>query len=266
MTGGATDEALLRAWQAGDAAAGNALFERYFDALYRFFVHKHVDGDVMDLLQKTLLASVESLDRFEGHSSVRTYLYAIARNKLRDYWRERARNDGIDFGVSSLLDLGPSPSSLLRANEEQRLLFEALRRLPLDQQIAVELHYWDGLSGPQLAEVFGARAVIAPHRHSAPETGALAKTASGALERQPYLRVQNLADAMEALKDMGYALVGLAGEAGELIEHFQWLTPEQSAPMIATTPSVVTRRSAAAVAAAASMQVESARTGDSITP
>ncbi|MEZ4339011.1 MAG: sigma-70 family RNA polymerase sigma factor [Sandaracinaceae bacterium] len=155
MTGGATDEALLRAWQAGDAAAGNALFERYFDALYRFFVHKHVDGDVMDLLQKTLLASVESLDRFEGHSSVRTYLYAIARNKLRDYWRERARNDGIDFGVSSLLDLGPSPSSLLRANEEQRLLFEALRRLPLDQQIAVELHYWDGLSGPQLAEVFG---------------------------------------------------------------------------------------------------------------
>ncbi|HPE26076.1 23S rRNA (guanosine(2251)-2'-O)-methyltransferase RlmB [Albidovulum sp.] len=67
------------------------------------------------------------------------------------------------------------------------------------------------------AEVFGARAVIAPHRHSAPETGALAKTASGALERQPYLRVQNLADAMEALKDMGYALVGLDGEAGETL-------------------------------------------------
>ncbi|CAN0603341.1 unnamed protein product, partial [Ectocarpus sp. 12 AP-2014] len=39
------------------------------------------------------------------------------------------------------------------------------------------------------AEVFGARAVVAPMRHAAPETGALAKTASGALERQPYLRV-----------------------------------------------------------------------------
>ena len=46
------------------------------------------------------------------------------------------------------------------------------------------------------AEVFGARAVIAPHRHSAPETGALAKAASGALERQPYLRVPNLAAAI----------------------------------------------------------------------
>ena len=63
------------------------------------------------------------------------------------------------------------------------------------------------------AEVFGARAVIAPQRHSAPETGALAKTASGALERQPYLRVVNLAEAMETLKAMGYILLGLDGAA-----------------------------------------------------
>jgi 23S rRNA (guanosine2251-2'-O)-methyltransferase len=55
--------------------------------------------------------------------------------------------------------------------------------------------------------------VIAPSRHSAPETGALAKTASGALERQPYLRVTNLADAMGRLQAMGYTLVGLDGEA-----------------------------------------------------
>jgi 23S rRNA (guanosine2251-2'-O)-methyltransferase len=63
------------------------------------------------------------------------------------------------------------------------------------------------------AEVFGARAVIAPRHHSAPETGALAKTASGALERQPYLRVTNLGDAMQELKEMGYVLIGLDGEA-----------------------------------------------------
>lgn len=63
------------------------------------------------------------------------------------------------------------------------------------------------------AEVFGARAVIAPQRHSAPETGALAKTASGALERQPYLRVVNLADAMQRLQAMGFVLIGLDGAA-----------------------------------------------------
>ena len=63
------------------------------------------------------------------------------------------------------------------------------------------------------AEVFGARAVIAPRHHSAPETGALAKTASGALERQPYLRVTNLAEAMDELREMGFVLLGLDGEA-----------------------------------------------------
>ncbi|MCR9087538.1 MAG: RNA methyltransferase [Rhodobacteraceae bacterium] len=68
------------------------------------------------------------------------------------------------------------------------------------------------------AEVFGARAVIAPARHSAPETGALAKTASGALERQPYLRVRNLAAAMGQLQEMGYVLIGLAEEAESTLD------------------------------------------------
>lgn len=63
------------------------------------------------------------------------------------------------------------------------------------------------------AEVFGARAVIGTLRHSAPETGALAKTASGALERQPYLRVTNLSDAMVELREMGFVLLGLDGAA-----------------------------------------------------
>lgn len=49
------------------------------------------------------------------------------------------------------------------------------------------------------AEVFGASAVVGTLHHSAPETGALAKTASGALERQPYLRERNLAESMERL-------------------------------------------------------------------
>ena len=65
------------------------------------------------------------------------------------------------------------------------------------------------------AEVFGARAVIAPSRHSAPETGALAKTASGALERQPYLRVTNLADTLIELQSMGYIVLGLDGTGTE---------------------------------------------------
>ncbi|MBJ6369947.1 23S rRNA (guanosine(2251)-2'-O)-methyltransferase RlmB [Sedimentitalea arenosa] len=68
------------------------------------------------------------------------------------------------------------------------------------------------------AEVLGASAVIGTRHHSAPETGALAKTASGALERQPYLRVRNLSDTIVALQGMGYIVLGLDGEARETIE------------------------------------------------
>lgn len=68
------------------------------------------------------------------------------------------------------------------------------------------------------AEVFGARAVVGVQRHSAPETGALAKTASGALERQPYLRIRNLADAMQQLIDMGFIVLGLDGDAELTVE------------------------------------------------
>ena len=68
------------------------------------------------------------------------------------------------------------------------------------------------------AEVFGAQAVIGVQHHSAPETGALAKTASGALERQPYLRERNLADTIRALQTMGYLVLGLDGEAEGTIE------------------------------------------------
>lgn len=68
------------------------------------------------------------------------------------------------------------------------------------------------------AEVLGASAVIGMRHHAAPETGALAKTASGALERQPYLRVRNLADTIVELQGMGYLVLGLDGEADRTIE------------------------------------------------
>jgi 23S rRNA (guanosine2251-2'-O)-methyltransferase len=68
------------------------------------------------------------------------------------------------------------------------------------------------------AEVLGAVAVIGTRHHAAPETGALAKAASGALERQPYLRLRNLADAIVELQTMGYLVLGLDGTAEQSIE------------------------------------------------
>ncbi|MDE2913886.1 MAG: RNA methyltransferase [Paracoccaceae bacterium] len=68
------------------------------------------------------------------------------------------------------------------------------------------------------AAAFGAGAVIAPKRHSAPESGALAKAASGSLESLPYRRVVNLAMTMRSLSSDGYHLLGLEGSAPASLE------------------------------------------------
>jgi 23S rRNA (guanosine2251-2'-O)-methyltransferase len=62
------------------------------------------------------------------------------------------------------------------------------------------------------AAAFNALAVILTERHAAPENGTLAKSASGALEHVPLIRVGNLARAMEQLKAAGFWLAGLAAE------------------------------------------------------
>ena len=68
------------------------------------------------------------------------------------------------------------------------------------------------------AGAFGALAVVATDRHAPTESGALAKAASGALERVPVVRVTNLARALETLADLGYWRTGLSGEASDTLD------------------------------------------------
>ncbi|CAA7627446.1 23S rRNA (guanosine(2251)-2'-O)-methyltransferase RlmB [Magnetospirillum sp. SS-4] len=63
------------------------------------------------------------------------------------------------------------------------------------------------------AAAFGALAVVVPDRHAPEETGALAKAASGALERMPLVRVTNVVRALDTLKESGFWVAGLAADA-----------------------------------------------------
>jgi 23S rRNA (guanosine2251-2'-O)-methyltransferase len=71
------------------------------------------------------------------------------------------------------------------------------------------------------AAAFGAIGIVTQDRHSPPESGVVAKAASGALERVPWVRVVNLARALEEIGEAGFWRIGLAGDAdSELREAF----------------------------------------------
>ena len=149
------DLALLDRWRNGDGEAGNQLFQRHFDSIYRFFDHK-VEGDIDELVQATFVSCVRSRDQFRGQSSFRTYLFTIARHELFAYLRKRHRHrDDIDFDQVSLEHLTTSPTGRIARDQEHKLLLHALRTLPLEQQLLLELHYWEDMDAALLAEVLG---------------------------------------------------------------------------------------------------------------
>lgn len=147
---------LLDRWRAGDQSAGSALLRQNFDQLYRFFRTK-VDPEIVpELVQQTMLTCVEQRDRFRGDAAFATYLYALARSVLVRYYRNRAKNERLfDPNVVSIekADAGMSADFLQR--EQHRLLLQGLRALPIDHQMLLELHYWETMRGPDLAEVLG---------------------------------------------------------------------------------------------------------------
>jgi RNA polymerase sigma factor (sigma-70 family) len=149
------DVTLLQRWRAGDRTAGSALFKRHYAGIYRFFRNK-VDIGVEDLVQRTFAACVEGLDRFREEASIRTYLFAIARNLLFEHIRRGSRTKEIvDPENASIVDLGASPTSLLAARAEELLLVRALRTIPIASQVILELVYWEQFTGSELGVFLG---------------------------------------------------------------------------------------------------------------
>lgn len=149
------DLELARRWRDGDRRAGEELFERHYDAVERFFRNKVSQG-IEDLLQKTFLVCVEKRDDFRGESSFRTYLFGVAYNVLRNHYRQaRRRRERVDFLNESVADLAPGVSTMIRGDQERSLLLAALRSIPFDYQVVLELYYWEEMEGKAIAEVLG---------------------------------------------------------------------------------------------------------------
>jgi RNA polymerase sigma-70 factor (ECF subfamily) len=148
-----SDLELLDAWRTGDKSKGAALFDRHFSALSRFFANK-VGAAADDLIQQTLLQCVESRDRFRGEASFRTFLFSVAHNVLRNHFRGKRRDRlDLNFEASAVAELAPGPTTLITDKRQHRMLLEALRRIPVDHQVLLELYYWEPMKAAEIAEV-----------------------------------------------------------------------------------------------------------------
>ena len=147
------DAELLQAWCAGDEDAGDRLLRNVFPRLYRFLFNK-IGDDTQELIQQTLLACVENRDRLRECVNFEAYLLRMARNKLYDFLRKRERSrEELPGELPSVHDLKTSVASLLGREARETMVLSTLRRLPVDLQVVLELHYWSELTTREIADV-----------------------------------------------------------------------------------------------------------------
>lgn len=148
------DAELYQRWATGDREAGGALIERHYDSISRFFRTK-CGPAADDLVQRTFMVCANHETGFRGDSSFRTYLFAVARNVLFKHFRGQTRDARVDpdFSVSSASALAPGPATFAAERADYRILVEALRTIPLDIQVTLELFYWEDMSVGELAEI-----------------------------------------------------------------------------------------------------------------
>lgn len=127
------------------------LFLRYADALYHF-LWRHSDAELaQDISQQAWLQLMKHADSYQGHSSVKTWLFSIARHLLLDELRRQNRlQSAPDMDI--LADAETQPLPQLLAAERQASLEQAVMQLPHLQREALLLQLED-FSLAQIAEI-----------------------------------------------------------------------------------------------------------------
>lgn len=163
-----SDLELLTAWrEGGEDLAARHLFARHFAAIHRFFRNKvHDPSDARDLASDTFARLFHRRAQYPEMYNVRAYAFGIAKRVLLGYLRQKHRRVEQDLLAGALIELIPrTPSSVVFACHRLHILVQALRTLPLHDQILLEAKYFEDLSEPELAEVLGIEVTTLPGRH-----------------------------------------------------------------------------------------------------
>jgi RNA polymerase sigma-70 factor (ECF subfamily) len=146
----------MAAYVAGDQAAFYELFERYSGRLLRVLARQlGSPEDAQDLLQQTFLQLHRSRHDFRAGAHVRPWLYTIALNLKREYFRRRGRRPEAELTLDGYQDPAVGPRGVEKV-EAARVLYAALARLSTEQREVIEMHWLDGLGFSEIAAIVGA--------------------------------------------------------------------------------------------------------------
>lgn len=147
------DEWLQRAAR-GDRQACQLLVERHLPGVFHFSRRMlRNEQDAEDVAQETFLKLWKAAERFEGRSSIRTWLFRVAHNLCIDHMRRRrevALGEDQDPPTSQ-----PSPLGLVAERERLERVQRAIDDLPPRQRAAITLVHHEGLPQNEAAEVLG---------------------------------------------------------------------------------------------------------------
>lgn len=147
-----SDEALMQAYQRGDAGAFECLYRRHKDALFAYLYRSCQRRDVVEeLAQDAWTAVINRAPQYRADASFKTWLYRIASNRMTDFWRRR------DNHHTALAPDDEPVTDVSQAETEQlsSQLWQAIARLPQDQRDALLLQE-QGFSQREIASITGA--------------------------------------------------------------------------------------------------------------
>lgn len=149
-----SDGQLLARIANGDHEAVTALYHRLERPLFAFLVKTLRDREAAaDVLNETMLDVWRQAGRFEGKSSVATWIYAIAHHKAISWLRRRREVELNDETNAEIADDAPLADSRLAANDVAAAIGRLMEKLSVDHRVVLQLAYFQEFSVSQIAEV-----------------------------------------------------------------------------------------------------------------
>jgi RNA polymerase sigma-70 factor, ECF subfamily len=152
-------DAVLIAHAQHDRRAFEPLYQRHFDAIFRFCFYRLGDWqEAEDAASDVFANAIANLTRFhdaEREDAFRCWLFTIARNVISNRWRQNAHHSWQSLdAAASILDQAATPEEAAIAADDHRVLHSLLAQLKPDQRDLLELRLV-GLNDAQIARVLG---------------------------------------------------------------------------------------------------------------